>query len=243
MALMSGPLGGPPEIPFDTDRHSVEARPDPVFAELAALPRPRKHCHRYYATRPANADIMNCKQGVHDFLRAYFHHKSGDWKENRPFRLAGWTPRELAKIRTYYIMDLDKTMPETVAEQMPSAAEIAASDWLTEDNLRVYTQEYQRTGFQGGLQNYRVRFENAGQSDLQVYAGRTVDQPSLFISGDRDWGVYQAPGNLERMRDVICTNMIGCHLLEGAGHWVQQEKADEVARLPLGLLEAPIRRS
>jgi pimeloyl-ACP methyl ester carboxylesterase len=243
MALMSGPFGGPPVIPFDTDRHTVEAGPDPVFAELAALPRPRKHYHRYYATRPVNADIMNCKQGVHDFLRAYFHHKSGDWKENRPFRLAGWTAGELAKIPTYYIMDLDKTMPETVAEEMPSAAEIAACDWLTEDDLRVYTQEYQRTGFQGGLQNYRVRFENAGQSDLQVYAGRTVDQPSLFVSGDRDWGVYQAPGNLERMRDVICTNMIGCHLLEGAGHWVQQEKADEVAKLLQELLEAPIRWS
>jgi pimeloyl-ACP methyl ester carboxylesterase len=140
-------------------------------------------------------------------------------------------------------MDLDRTMPEIVAEEMPSAAEIAACDWLTEDDLRVYTQEYQRTGFQGGLQNYRVRSENAGQSDLQVYAGRTVDQPSLFVSGDKDWGVYQAPGNLERMRDVICTNMIGCHLLEGAGHWVQQEKADDIAKLLLGLLEAPIRPS
>jgi pimeloyl-ACP methyl ester carboxylesterase len=43
------------------------------------------------------------------------------------------------------------------------------------------------------------------------------------------------------MRDVICTNLIGFHLLEGAGHWVQQEKAGEVAKLLLGLLEAPIR--
>jgi pimeloyl-ACP methyl ester carboxylesterase len=86
-----------------------------------------------------------------------------------------------------------------------------------------------------------VRFENAGQSDLQVFAGRTVKQPSLFVSGASDWGVYQAPGNLERMRDVICANMIGCHLLTGAGHWVQQEKAQEVTRLLLGLLEAPIR--
>jgi hypothetical protein len=84
-----------------------------------------------------------------------------------------------------------------------------------------------------------VRFENAGQSDLQVYTGRTVDQPSLFVSGARDWGVYQTPGNLERMRDVVCTNLIGCHLLEGAGHWVQQEKAEEVAKLLLELLAAP----
>jgi pimeloyl-ACP methyl ester carboxylesterase len=142
---------------------------------------------------------------------------------------------------TYYIMDLNQNMAETVAKEMPSAAEIAACHWLPEDELRVYSQEYQRTGFQGGLQNYRVRFENAGQSDLQVFAGRKVSQPSMFISGTSDWGVYQAPGNLERMRDVICTNMIGCHLLKGAGHWVQQEKAEEVTKLLLGLLEAPIR--
>jgi pimeloyl-ACP methyl ester carboxylesterase len=241
MAVMSGPFGGPPDIPFDTDRNPVGARPDPVFADLAALPRPRKHYHRYYATRPANADIMNCKQGVHDFLRAYFHHKSGDWKQNKPFRLTGWTATELAKIPTYYIMDLNKTMPETVAEEMPSRAEIAACRWLTEDDLRIYAQEYGRTGFQGGLQNYRVRFADAGQSDLQLFAGRTVDQPSLFVSGASDWGVYQTPGNLERMRDVVCTNLIGWHLLEGAGHWVQQEKAGQVATLLLGLLGAPIR--
>jgi hypothetical protein len=55
--------------------------------------------------------------------------------------------------------------------------------------------------------------------------------------------MYQAPGDLERMRDIICTNIMGCHLLEGAGHWVQQEEADEVAKLLLGLLDAPIRRS
>jgi pimeloyl-ACP methyl ester carboxylesterase len=239
MALMCGPFGGPPDIPFDTDRNPVAQTPDPIHADLAALPRPRKHYQRYFATRSANADIMQCRQGVHDFLRAYFHYKSGDWKQNRPFRLAGWTATELAKMPTYYIMDLDQTMAETVAKEMPSAAEIAACRWLTEDELGVYSREYQRTGFQGGMQNYRVRFENAGQTDLQVFAGRTVNQPSLFVSGASDWAVYQMPGNLERMRDRVCTNMIGCHLLEGAGHWVQQERPDQVTGILLELLETP----
>jgi len=240
MALMCGPFAGPPDIPFDTSRNPIPQPPDPIHAELTALPRPRKHYQRYFASRSANADIMRCKQGVHDFLRAYFHFKSGDWKQNQPFRLAGWTAAELAKMPTYYIMDLDQDMAETVAKEMPSAAEIAACQWLTEDELSVYSQEYQRTGFQGGMQNYRVRFENAGQSDLQVFAGQTVNQPSLFVSGASDWAVYQMPGNLERMRDVICTNMIGCHLLEGAGHWVQQEAPEPVTRLLLELLEARI---
>jgi len=239
MALMCGPFAGPPDIPFDTDRYPVVHGPDPIHAALAALPRPRKHYQRYYATRQANADMTLGRQGVHDFLRAYFHHKSGDWKQNKPFRLAGWTADELAKMPTYYVMDLDKTMAETAAEEMPSADEIAACHWLTEEDLKVFTEEYERNGFQGGLNNYRVRAENAGQSDLQLFAGRKVPQPSMFISGAADWAVWQMPGNLERMRDVVCTNLVGCHLLEGAGHWVQQEQPERVTELVLELLKVP----
>jgi pimeloyl-ACP methyl ester carboxylesterase len=238
---MCGPFAGPPEIPFDTDRHPAsQDKEDPIHAALAALPRPRKHYQRYYATRQANVDLTQCRQGVHDFLRAYFHHKSGDWKGNRPFRLAGWTAEELAKMPTYYIMDLDRGMAETVAEEMPSPAEIAACRWLTEDDLRIFTMEYERNGFQGGLNNYRVRIENAGQTDLQVFAGRTVDQPSMFISGAADWGVFQAPGRLERMCEAVCTRLVGCHLLEGAGHWVQQEQPEPVVELLRELLKARV---
>lgn len=239
MALMCGPFAGPPDIPFGEDGQAKSIW-DTIEAELAALPRPRKHYQRYYTTRQANADMTQCKQGVHDFLRAYFHHKSGDWKGNRPFRLSGWTAAELARMPTYYIMDLDQTMAEAVAREMPSPAEIAECDWLTEDDLRVFSREYERTGFQGGLQNYRVRSESAGQSDLQVFAGLTVDQPSMFISGERDWAVYQIPGNLERMCETVCTGLVGCHLVEGAGHWVQQERPAEVTRLLIELLQSPL---
>ncbi|RDJ20645.1 alpha/beta fold hydrolase [Bosea caraganae] len=239
MALMCGPFAGPPDIPFDTDRNPKPQRPDPIHAELAALERPRKHYQRYYTTRPANTDMTQCEQGVHDFLRAYFHHKSGDWKQNKPFRLSGWTASELAKLPTYYVMDIAETMATTAAKEMPSAAEIAACTWLTEDELRVFSGEYERNGFQGGLQNYRVRTENAGQTDLQVFAGRKVEQPSLFVSGDADWAVLQMPGNLERMRDTVCTNFVGCHLLEGAGHWVQQERPEEVTQILRDFLKVP----
>ena len=86
---------------------------------MAKLPRPRKHYQWYYSTRPANEDMWHCKQGVHAFLRAYYHHKSADWRQNKPFRLEGWTAEELAKMPTYYIMDLGETMAETVAHEMP----------------------------------------------------------------------------------------------------------------------------
>jgi pimeloyl-ACP methyl ester carboxylesterase len=119
---------------------------------------------------------------------------------------------------------------------MPSPAEVAACRWLTEAELAVYAADYTRTGFQGGLQWYRTRTTGLFDSELQVFAGRTIDQPSCFIAGKSDWGVYQAPGAFERMQGTACTHMLACHLVDGAGHWVQQEQPEATTRLLLEFL-------
>ena len=231
LVLMSAPFGGPPAL-----TPSATPAADPVHAALLALPRPRKHYQWYYSTRPANENMWHCPQGVHAFLRAYFHHKSADWPLNKPFRLASWSAPELAKMPTYYIMDAGVGMAETVAAEMPSAAEIDRCGWLTETELKVYADEYTRIGFQGGLRWYRSRTEGIGLGDLQVFSGRRIDVPSLFISGRNDWGIYQMPGAIERMRGTGCSDLRGVHLIEGSGHWVQQEKANEVNALLLEFL-------
>jgi pimeloyl-ACP methyl ester carboxylesterase len=223
VALMSAPFAGPPGL--------TPASGSEVHRELATLDRPRKHYQWYYSTREANADMTRCRQGVHAFLRAYYHHKSADWANNRPVRLGGATAPELARMPTYYIMDLDHTMPQTVAVEMPAPEAIAACGWLPDHELRVYSGEYERTGFQGGLQWYRCRTKGLGVAELQVFSSRTIDVPSMFISGAQDWGVYQTYGAFERMQSTACTQMRGCHLLDGAGHWVQQEKPDDVISL------------
>ncbi len=104
--------------------------------------------------------------------------------------------------------------------------------------MRVYAAEYGRTGFQGGLQSYRVGQGGGFNADLATFSGRTIDQPSMFIGGKSDWGVYQTPGALERMQKVACTRMTGVHLVDGAGHWVQQEQPDTTARLLLEFLKS-----
>ena len=195
-----------------------------LHAELAALPRPRKHYQWYYSTREADGNMRHAVQGLHSFLRAYYHHKSADWQQNKPFRLAGATALELAKMPSYYLMDLHEGMAETVAHEMPSAVEIAQCKWLTEDELAVYSSEFARTGFQGALNWYRCSTSEALSADLQLFSGRTIDVPSCFIAGQSDWGVYQKPGAFEAMQSTACTQMTGCHLVEGAGHWVQQER-------------------
>ena len=242
VVLMSAPFAGPPTLPFgnaDTVEKSQtsDARGRTIHEELAALPRPRKHYQWYYSTREANADMHAAPQGLHAFLRAYYHHKSADWKQNKPFRLQAWSAEELAKMPTYYIMDLAEGMASTVAPEMPSASEIAACKWLPDAELRVYSDEYGRNGFQGGLQWYRCMTSSQVAAELQVFAQRTIDVPAAFIAGNSDWGVYQRPGDFEKMRDSVCTQMRGCHLLDGAGHWVQQEQPEQVSELLLRFLQ------
>src|SRR6516164_4539638 len=243
VAMMSAPFVGPPPLPFNTaEKTTAPQSEDPVHRELAALPRPRKHYQWYYSTREANADMHRPPQGLHDFLRAYYHHKSADWKDNKPYPLKSWSAGELAKLPTYYVMDLAKTMPEQVAEEMPSRTEIAANTWLPDSELAFYAAEYQRTGFQGGLQWYRCGTSGAFNGELQIWSGRTIDVPSCFISGRQDWGTYQRPGVYETMQTTACTGMVGCHLVDGAGHWVQQEQPAEVNRLLLAFLGQLSRR-
>ncbi len=232
VVMMSNPFAGAPALPFNTANEAAKPAAGPsIHDELAALPRPRKHYQWYYSTREADANMRNCPQGVHAFLRAYYHYKSADWKQNQPFRLASWSAEELAKMPTYYIMDLDKGMAESVAPEMPSADEIAACKWLTDSELSVYSTEYARNGFQGGLQWYRCRTGEKYVAELQIFSGRTIDVPSMFIAGKSDWGVYQRPGDVDTMQTRACTQMRGCHLIEGAGHWVQQEQPEPVSRL------------
>ncbi|HXC91787.1 MAG TPA: alpha/beta hydrolase [Stellaceae bacterium] len=232
VALMSAPFAGPPALPFDTaDAPPLSAFVPDIHRALAALDPPRKHYQWYYSTRPANDEMWHCPQGVHAFLRGYFYYKSADWQGNRPYPLKSWSAEELAKMPTYYIMDRDRDMAQTVVPVMPSATEVAACRWLSDDELAVYAGEYRRTGFQGGLNWYRSRTTGLADSELQLFSGRTIDVPSMFVAGKSDWGTYQRPGNFERMQTAACTRMVGVHLVDGAGHWVQQEQAERVAQL------------
>jgi pimeloyl-ACP methyl ester carboxylesterase len=168
VVLMSAPFAGPPPLPFKTTTAAApasafHAASDDIHAALAALPRPRKHYQWYYSTRAADTNMRHCPQGIHAFLRAYYHYKSADWQGSNPFPLQAWSAEELAKMPTYYIMDLDRGMAETVAPEMPTAAAIAACPWLPDDKLAVYSAEYRRTGFQGGLQGSVAKLPFGGK--------------------------------------------------------------------------------
>ena len=223
VALMSAPFAG---IPAASDK-STPAAPRDLQAALAELDPPRKHYQQYYSERSTNQELMQAPQGITSLLRAYYHVKSADWAGNRPRPLAAADAQALSELPTYYLMNAGETMAETVAPHMPDSGQECS--WLSDDELAVYVAEFQRTGFQGGLNWYRAAGLN--RRDQQSFAGQTINQPSLFVSGASDWGTYQTPGAFEAMQQRALGQLTGVHLVAGAGHWVQQEQPDAVIRL------------
>ena len=71
---------------------------------------------------------------------------------------------------------------------------------------------------------------------MRLFAGRTVDVPTIFIAGRSDWCAYQRPGSLERMEQEACTDFRGSYFVDGAGHWVQQEQPEKTNEILLAFL-------
>ncbi|WP_407286602.1 alpha/beta fold hydrolase [Streptomyces sp. BP-8] len=116
----------------------------------------------------------------------------------------------------------------------------APSPWLTDADLDFYADEFERTGLTGGLNRYRN--VDRDWEDLAAWQGAPLTQPALFIGGELD-----APTNW--MADAIkafpvtLPGLSASHILEGCGHWVQQERPEEVNRLLLDwlrVLPAPV---
>src|SRR5580692_9769860 len=233
ITIMSSPFEGAPAFPANPAMTD-----DELDRELAKLDPPRKYYQNYQRTRGAGDDMLHAPQGLHAFFRAYYFYKSADYKGNNPHPLKARTAAEMAQIPTYYVMEKDKGMAATVAPFMPPADYIANCKWLTEAEVDVYATEYGRTGFTGALQGYRVRRGSDPRSiaEMQTFSGRTIDVPSQYIAGKSDWGTYQTPGAVDKMRNSACTHMVGFHLLDGAGHWVQQEQPELVSALLIQFL-------
>jgi pimeloyl-ACP methyl ester carboxylesterase len=240
VVLMSHPTKGAPQSPLSTSPSygSPSAPPPPpedMEKALSQLPRPRKHYKWYYCTEPSNKE-MTYPTGaeLHTFLRGYFHLKSADWDGNDPHKLEGWTAEELAKMPRYYIMDLEDNMREAVARDManesPQVVASRSSRWLPDNELAVYVGEWGRTSFQGGLNWYRIQTQPEIASDVQVWSGAKIAVPTVFLSGKQDWGTFQEPGAVEAMENgqSVKQGMYrGTVLVDGAGHWVNQEQPEK----------------
>ena len=117
-----------------------------------------------------------------------------------------------------------KVVPKAGGTMLASLSEAPhLPPWLTEADLDHYTAEFERTGFTGGLNWYR-NFDRNWQITEDL-GGRSVEPPALFIAGERDPVLTFAPVEL---MDAAVADLRGKVILPGAGHWVQQERPDEV---------------
>lgn len=235
VALMSAPFGGAPALP-----NPKHPKPAPVIdiQALAALTPARKHYQWYYSTEQADSDMLNAPDGLHQFLRDYYHAKSADWPGNSPHPLEAHSAQALAGMPHYYIMEESQTMPEAVRSARPEPSEVRKNQWLPDEDLAVYAAMYRATGFQAALQWYRCGTSTQFVREHQLFGGRQIEPPCCFIAGRQDWGTYQKPGDLTRLESTVCADYRGTCLIDGAGHWVQQEQPAQVLEQLLAFARA-----
>ncbi len=109
-------------------------------------------------------------------------------------------------------------------------------EWMSQKDFDCIAASHARTGFRGGMNLYRNFRRDFVW--LQQFAQRRIEQPALFIAGDRDPALRLFRGNLEaRMRHHV-PGLRGYYILQGCGHWTQQERANTVNRLLTQWLKA-----
>jgi pimeloyl-ACP methyl ester carboxylesterase len=107
--------------------------------------------------------------------------------------------------------------------------------WLTDEDIDYYVGEFERSGFRGPLNRYRT--QERDWADLPELGERKVSQPALFVAGERDPVLHFVPGvRLLDLMDSRYEDLRGKIVIEGAGHWIQQERPEQVNRAILAFL-------
>ncbi|MFG3135607.1 alpha/beta fold hydrolase [Streptomyces sp. NPDC048211] len=117
----------------------------------------------------------------------------------------------------------------TLRERFPAGR----PGWLGEDELDFYAGEFERTGLTGALNRYRNM--DRDWEDLADYDGAPVTQPSLFLGGSLDASTTWLADAIAAYPTTL-PGLVASHILDGCGHWIQQERPDEVNRILTGWL-------
>jgi pimeloyl-ACP methyl ester carboxylesterase len=129
---------------------------------------------------------------------------------------------------------VDKPHGAALLERLPDPDPFPA--WLTDADIDYYVAEFERSGFRGPLNRYRNH--RADHAFLRPHAKTPIVQPSLFIGGTRDLVLKMLPGvDMVAMMRPNLPGLRGARLLDGIGHWTQQEAPDEVNELLTGWLK------
>ncbi|WP_432156436.1 MULTISPECIES: alpha/beta fold hydrolase [unclassified Streptomyces] len=181
---------------------------------------------------PRPGEIFSRMGGDEEFYVSYFQEPGRAEAEMEP-DVRGW-------LAGFYTALSGDTMPGpgapaphfvsrggTLRDRFPAAGGPLPA-WLGERELDHYAGEFERTGFTGALNRYRNM--DRDWEDLAALDGAPVTQPSLFVGGRRDASVAWLADAIEAY-PVTLPGLVSSHLLDGCGHWIQQERPTEVNRI------------
>ncbi|MBQ0829440.1 alpha/beta fold hydrolase [Streptomyces tagetis] len=179
---------------------------------------------------PRPGDVFARMGGDEEFYVAYFQEPGRAEAEIEP-DVRGW-------LAGFYAAFSADTMPApgvpdphfvgrggTLRDRFPAGR---LPGWLGERDLDVYAGEFERTGLTGALNRYRNM--DRDWEDLAAFDGAPLTQPSLFVGGGQDASTTWLADAIEAY-PVTLPGLVTSRVLDGCGHWVQQERPDEVNRL------------
>ncbi|MFD9461990.1 alpha/beta fold hydrolase [Streptomyces sp. NPDC060027] len=105
--------------------------------------------------------------------------------------------------------------------------------WLSEDELDVYAGEFERSGLAGALNRYRNM--DRDWEDLADFNGKPITQPSLFLGGALDASTTWMAEAIQAYPTTL-PGLVSSYILDGCGHWIQQERREEVNEILTGWL-------
>jgi pimeloyl-ACP methyl ester carboxylesterase len=162
-----------------------------------------KFFYQAYFQEPGVAEA-ELEKDVRDSLRRFYYAISGEGADHWPN---------------------DKAHGDPLLKGLPDPDPFPA--WLTPADLDYFVGEFEASGFRGPLNRYRNH--DADFAWLQGFKGRKIEQPSLFIGGERDLVLSMlGRGDLVAMMKAEMTDLRGADILPGCGHWTQQERPAEV---------------
>ncbi|MER6628434.1 alpha/beta hydrolase [Streptomyces sp. NPDC000987] len=201
--------------------HSALLRPD-VFRAVALLSVPYTP-----PGGPRPSEVFAGMGGDEELYVSYFQEPGRAEAEIEP-DVRGW-------LAGFYAAFSGDTMPApgapdphfvsrggTLRDRFP-AGRLPA--WLGEHGLDFYAGEFERTGMRGALNRYRNM--DRDWEDLADFHGRPLTQPSLFVGGALDASTTWLAEAIDAYPTTL-PGLVSSHVLDGCGHWIQQERPEQV---------------
>ncbi|WP_055566174.1 alpha/beta hydrolase [Streptomyces atriruber] len=202
--------------------HSALVRPD-VFRAVGLLSVPYTP-----PGGPRPGEVFAGMGGDEEFYVSYFQEPGRAEAEIEP-DVRGWLAGFYAALSADTMPGPDAPDPHFVSrggrlrDRFPEGR---LPGWLDERDLDVYAAEFERTGLTGALNRYRNM--DRDWADLTPrFAGAPIRQPSLFIGGAMDASTVWLADAIKSFPDTL-PGLHASHVLEGCGHWAQQERPAEV---------------